>query len=139
MNTKVQNRSDNHTGGSDEGVIKIVGSKELPGEFITVGKSFSEALGRASILDERQRNAIIIYKAQLEMFEMNNELNDLTDWVNASIAIGGINRSLAAMAYTGIYTPDGAGIKLDKDSKKVLIEMQRMRAEGHQNEHKEED
>lgn len=115
------------------GVIKIASQGQLPQEFITVGRGFDEALGRAVLRDDRQRNAIILYKAQLEMFEMWDEINDLTSWLNASAAVGGYNRSLAAMTYTGIYVPEGAGINMDKDTKKSLMEIQRMKATKEEN------
>jgi len=112
---------------SVDGVLKIVKSGDLAQEFITVGKSFEEALGRCSIRDDEQRNAIIIYKAQLDLFGMNNEVQDLTNWVNAGSAVGGFNRSLAAMVGTGIYYPVGAGIKVGKEDQKALMEIQKQR------------
>jgi len=113
--------------GSVDGVLKIVKSGDLAQEFITVGKSFEEALGRCSIRDDEQRNAIIIYKAQLDLFGMNNEVQDLTNWVNAGSAVGGFNRSLAAMVGTGIYYPVGAGIKVGKEDQKALMEIQKQK------------
>jgi len=120
------------TTGAVEGVLKIARSSELAQEFITVGKSFEEALGRCSIRDDEQRNAIIIYKAQLDLFDMTNEVQDLTNWINAGSAIGGFNRSLAAMVGTGIYYPVGAGIKVGKEDQKALMEIQKQR-EGRRN------
>lgn len=114
------------------GVVKIVGQTQLPQEFITIGKSFDEALGRCVLRDDVQRNAVILYKAQLEMFGMCREIEDLTNWLNASAAVGGFNRSLAAMTHTGIYIPEGAGIKLSKENQKALMEMQKLRAQGGQ-------
>lgn len=108
-----------------EGVVKIASQGQLPQEFITIGKSFEEALGRCTLRDDRQKNAIIIYKAQLEMFGMMKEIQDLTNWLNASSAVGGYNKSLAAMTYTGIYIPEGAGIKLSKQGSKEYLEAQR--------------
>ena len=114
--------------GSVAGVVRIVGQTQLPQEFITIGKEFEEALGRCVLRDDDQRNAIIIYKAQLEMFSMLIEIQDLTNWLNASAAVGGFNRSLAAMTYTGIYVPEGAGIKVSKENQKALMEMQKQRS-----------
>ena len=112
-------------------VVKFVGQTQLPQEFITIGKSFEEALGRCTIRDDEQKNAIIIYKAQLEMFEMWNEIQDLTNFLNASSAVGGYNKSLAAMTHTGIYVPEGAGIKLSKQNQKALADIQKNREERH--------
>ncbi len=114
--------------GDVAGVVRIVGQTQLPQEFITIGKNFEEALGRCVLRDDEQKNAVIIYKAQLEMFEMWDEIQDLTNFLNASAAVGGFNRSLAAMAHTGIYVPEGAGIKVSKENQKALMEMQKQRA-----------
>ncbi len=125
---QAQQRTGEKPRGDLAGVVKVVGSSQLPQEFITIGKSFEEALGRCVLRDDAQKNAVIIYKAQLEMFGMWDEIQDLTNWLNASAAVGGFNRSLAAMTYTHIYVPEGAGIKVSKENQKALMEMQKQRA-----------
>ena len=115
--------------GSIPGVVQFAGQNQLPQEFITIGKNFEEALGRCVLRDDIQKNAVVIYKAQLGMFNMFLEIGDLTNWLNASAAVGGYNRSLAAMTHTGIYVPEGAGIKMSKETQKTLLEMQRLRAQ----------
>ncbi len=119
-------------------VVKIVQQGQLPIEFITIGKSFEEALGRCVLRDDEQKNAVIIYKAQLEMFDMYEEIQDLTNWLNASAAVGGFNRSLAAMTYSQIYVPEGAGIKVSKENQKALMEMQKQRAIAHNRDNHDE-
>ena len=114
--------------GSVDGVVKIAQPGQLAQEFITASKSFDEALAKTTIRDEQLRNDIIVYKAQLELFEMTDEINQLTSWLTGSAAIGGFNRSIAAMVGTGIYVPEGAGIKLSKDNQKALMELQKERA-----------
>ena len=120
--------------GSIEGVIAIEGQGQLPQEFITIGNSFDEALGRCVLRDDDQKNAVIIYKAQLELFEMNDEIDHLTAWLNASAAVGGINRKQAGMTYTGIWVPDD----LNKNAAKQLKEYNEYRANMRQDE-KEKD
>ncbi len=120
------NGKDNR-GGSVEGIIEIEGQSNLASEFITIGQSFEEALGRCVLRDDEQKNAIVIYKAQLEMFDLWEEIADLTNFLNASAAVGGYNRSLAAMTETGIYVAEGAGIKMGKESQKALIELQKIK------------
>ncbi len=127
--------------GSVKGVVSdILTNKNLPNEFITIGKSFEDALGRCVLRDDNQKNAVVIYAAQLAMFEMWDEIDDLTNWLNASAAVGGFNRSLAAMTYTGIFVSEGAGIKFSKENQKALIEMQKQRAmaRGRDNEREED-
>lgn len=114
------------------GVIHIAQPGQIAQEFITAGKSFEEALGRCTIRDDEQKNAIIIYKAQLSLFLMTDEIMDLTNLLNAASAVGGFNKSLAAMVATGIYVPEGAGIKLSKENQKALMELQKQRAMGKQ-------
>jgi len=123
-----KHNGDTRQHGSVEGIIEIEGQSNLAKEFITIGQSFEEALGRCVLRDDEQKNAIVIYKAQLEMFGMWDEIDDLTNFLNASAAVGGFNRSLAAMTETGIYVADGAGIKLGKESQKALMELQKYKA-----------
>ncbi len=111
--------------GDVNSVVKIVGQTQLPQEFITIGKTFEDALGRCTLRDDKQKSAVITYKAQLEMFGLFERIQDLTNWLNASSAVGGYNKSLAAMTYTGIYVPEGAGIKLSKQGSKEYIEAQK--------------
>jgi len=137
MTTQTQNNGQRKMPpqGDVAGVIKIVQQGQLPQEFITTGNTFRAALGKCTIRDTEQRNAIIAYKAQLELFGMEQEIDDLTDWLNASSAEGGFNKSLAAMVGTGIYVPEGAGIKISKENQKALLELQKQRAmSGKQNE-----
>ena len=134
MTTDTSVKNDGHRKmppkGDIAGVIHIAQPGQLAQEFITVGKSFEEALGRCVIRDDEQKNAIIIYKAQLEMFDMITEIADLTSWLNAASAVGGFNRSLSAMVGTNIFVAEGAGIKLSKENQKALMEMQKQRAMG---------
>jgi len=118
--------------GSIDGVVKIVGQSHLAQEFITIGLSFEEALGRCVLRDDDQKNCVIVYKAQLEMFDMWTEIQDLTNWLNASAAVGGFNRSLAAMTETQVFVAEGAGIKIPKESQKALLELQKYRAQSQQ-------
>ena len=116
--------------GSVAGVVRIVGQTQLPQEFITVGRDFDAALGRTALRDDNQLNAVVLYKAKLEMFGMLDEIKDLTSWLNGRPAIGGFNRSQAIMAHTGIYVPEGAGIKVSKETQKALSQINRERNIG---------
>lgn len=128
MTTKERNNGHRNT--STEGIIKIERQGNLAKEFLEVGKDFDEALGRCVILDHDQRNDIILYKSQLEMFDMWDEIQHLTSWLNASAAVGGFNRSLAAMTEVGIFMAEGAGVHISKENQKVLAEMQKLKAQA---------
>lgn len=137
INTR--DRKDGHSEyrqGNVEGVIKIEEHGGLAKEFITAVRDFNGALGRCVLRDDLQRNAVIIYAGQLRLFpnHLSDEFDELTDWLSASASVGGFNRSLASMTECKIFTPDGAGIKMDKKTQQALFEMQKLRAEGQRRE-----
>ena len=131
METKKANYANKKNGKRDfssvSGVVQFVGQSQFEQELLAVGKDFDEALGRCVIRDEWQRNAIILYKAQLDMFGMATEIRDLTSFLNASAAIGGhYNRELATMAHVGIYVPPLSNPK----ERKAFMEYQQMRSKS---------
>ena len=109
--------------GTKANVLNIAGQSQLPEEFIKIGKEFDDALGKAVLRDEEQRNSLVLTKAWLLRHGLIEEVEILTNWLASGPAIGGFNRSLAAMAYTGIYTPEGAGLKTSKESQKAMQEL----------------
>ncbi len=113
--------------GNVTGVVKIAGQSRLAQEFITAAKTFKDALARAILRDEYQKNSIVIYKAHLEMFKMTTELEDLVDHLVGTCSIGGLNRSASIMDDTGIYTPAGLGIKDTKEHEKAIKELREER------------
>jgi hypothetical protein len=124
-------RGDGRT--SPTGVIKIVGDTQLPREFITVGKDFDDALGRTNLLDDNQLNDVIAYKSQLMEFDMYDELEDLTSWLNGRPAVGGYNRNQALMAHIGIAVPEAFGTKLSKQGVETLKKANEWRNRGKNN------
>lgn len=108
-------------------VVKIVGQGKLALEFITAAKNFTEALARGIFRDEAQKNAVIIYNSHLKMFDMLDELDDLTNFLVGTCSIGGYNRSASIMDDTGIYTPAGLGIKDSKEHEKAIKELREER------------
>lgn len=118
-----------------KGVVADSGDQLFPKELITVGKTRKDALGRDILRDEQQRNALIIYVAQLKMFDMVTEQDDVRDWLNASPAIDGVNRRQALMGWVRIYEPVSAGGNVDKNTQKALIETQRQRLERQKEDH----
>jgi hypothetical protein len=129
MSTQVQNNGKKMPRqGEVQGVIHIAQPGQLANEFITDAKSFSEALAKGTLRDEQQRNDIMVYKSQLSLFDMTKEIQELTEWLIGSNAIGGFNRSIAAMVGTNIYVPEGAGIQISKENQKAIMELQKERA-----------
>lgn len=108
-------------------VVKIAGMGGLSTEFITAGATLDEAIGRGVVRDDLQKNAIYLYIAQLDMFHMDPEKEHLRHWLNLSAAVKGFNRSLASMTDVKIYTPEGAGIPMSKNTEKLLSNVYKSR------------
>lgn len=127
--TKDTAKSNGH--GNANGVFELLGQNQLPQEFITIGRTFEDALGRCTLRDDKQKSAVVTYKDQMEMFlpKMLPRIQALTNWLNASSAVGGINKNLAVMAHTGIVIPEMTGTKLSKQGSKEYIESQHRRDE----------
>lgn len=119
--------------GSVSGVVKIVGQGRLAEKFIEAVKTFKEALAKARLRDEYQKNSIVIYFAHLDMFEMKEEQEDLINHLIGTCSIGGFNISAAIMDDTGIYTPAGLGIKDSKEHEKAIKELREERNRGGDN------
>lgn len=93
--------------------------REFPTRLIEANKSFKDALANCNIRDEQQRNAIIVYHAQLVMFELTEEIEELTNILNASLSIGGYGRVLAASSHIGMLHPSTLGVKLSKEGEQA--------------------
>jgi len=119
--------------GSVSGVVKIVGQSRLAEKFIEAVKTFKEALAKARLRDEYQKNSIVIYYAHLEMFDMKIEQEDLINHLIGTCSIGGLNISAAIMDDTGIYTPAGLGIKDSKEHEEAIKELREERNKSGQN------
>jgi hypothetical protein len=121
-------------GAGNTGVVKLRAQTQLAQEFITPGKAFDEALARTTIRDEGQLYSICLLHQWMEAFNerhlFDTRIQALCHLLTGFNAIGGINRSIAAMVGTGIYLPDGAGVKLSKQDREALTELQRMRYAG---------
>lgn len=140
LSTTIKGRGNGHkTQPSDfTGVVKIPKDQgQLPKEFITPGHTFEEALAKTTIRDPNQLYNIVLLYDQLNEFDevteeypkgiMYNEKQALVNLLIGFNAINGFNKSLAAMTGTGIYLPEGAGIKMSKEDRKALTELQRMK------------
>ncbi|MDD5338164.1 MAG: hypothetical protein PHG35_01965 [Dehalococcoidales bacterium] len=113
------------------GVRKLPGQKNLAQEYITPGKDFQDALARTTIQDPNFLNNVVQLYGQMMEFNENHlfddAINELTLLLIGKNALGGYNRSLSAMVGTGIYYPEGAGIKMSKEDKKNYMEAQRLK------------
>jgi hypothetical protein len=124
------------------GVVKTRGQTQLAQEYIIPGKSFEEALARTTIRDPNFLNNIVQLHSQMMMFNKNGLFDDrikaLINLLNGQNSLQGFNRSLSAMVGTGIYYPEGAGIKMSKEDRKNFNEAQKMKYGKGDKEDKEE-
>jgi len=104
------------------GLLESSRDGNFPSSLIKANADFFSALANSSIRDEGQRNDIIDYSAQLRMFEMVEELEDLTNFLNASLSINMASRAQAAQAHSMIWFPQTSGMRLSKDEIKAYSE-----------------
>lgn len=126
--------------GSIKSVVKdILNQTQLPLEYILPGKTFPEALAKTTTRDVRRGVAIILLYDWMDDFDeeeiFKKEKQALLNLLTVQNTQDGINLNLASMTYSRIYLPQGGGIKLDKEQKKELAEINRARlaTKGEQN------
>lgn len=128
------NETQNRGNGNREDIRRVVRHHlggGLAQEFLKPGNSFDDALARTVIRDEGQLYSITTLYQWMESFNdrglFSTRKKALIHLLIGFNAVNGFNRSLAAMVGTGIYLPEGAGIKLSKDERKALTELQKAR------------
>ena len=110
----------------------------LPAEMIKSNEDFHDALANCWLRDEEQRNLVILYASQLKMFDMTEELEDLTNYLNASISINMASRAQALQGHVGMFFPSTSGMKVGKDELKFMAEANKASVRAKRN-HDEED
>ena len=125
-----------HDGG--KGLTAALGDHDFPLRLLEAAEDFKSALSNCSIRDEEQRNAIIIYAAQLDMFDMVEEKNDLTNMLRASISINMASRAQALQGHVGIFWPSTSGMKVGKEEQQFMAGANKAAAKARRN-HDEED
>lgn len=98
------------------------GNDNFPSELIKASETFEAALSNCVFRDEAQKNAVILLAEHLKMFNMVDELNGLTNFLNASVSVGGYSRVLATSAHIGLLHPSTLGVKLNKEGEKAWAE-----------------
>lgn len=116
MNKPMQGIGSN---GSREDMLGDAGENYFPSELMRANETFEAALANCVIRDEEQRNAIITLAAQFRMFDMTDGLQDLINFLNGSISIGGYSRVLSVSAHNKVLYPSALGVKLSKEGEKA--------------------
>ncbi len=121
--------------GGEAGVVRFLDqSSRLDKELLTIGSTIEEAIGRAVIRDDNQRNKIIRYFARLMDCHLIPQLDVLRIWINASFAVGGHQRDEALMANAKLWVPEG-GRRMDKKQMMKFLDNQAQRNEQNRNNH----
>jgi hypothetical protein len=125
------------------GVVKTRGQTQLAQEYIIPGKNFADAAARTTIRDPNFATDVVLLKGQMEIFNgtglFNSRIDDIVNLLNIQNSLNGFNRSLSAMVGTGIYYPEGAGIKMSKEDKKNYMDTQKMKyGKGNREDDKDE-
>lgn len=102
------------------GVETAIEDSGLAKEFITVGKTIEESIGRTIFIDDRQLNAVIALYRKLIKFHNISGLKTLKMWLDGRPSIGGYNRAQALMSGACIVVGEALGVKLGKDSMKFI-------------------
>ena len=102
------------------GVTTDVEDSDLAKEFITVGKTIEESMGRTVFIDDRQLNAVIALYRKLVKFGNIEGMRTLKMWLDGRPSIGGYNRAQALMSGAQIVVGEALGVKLGKDSMKFI-------------------
>ncbi len=128
--------------GKDKGGVVRFSDQEsgrLDKELLTIGATIEEAIGRAVIKDDNQRNKIIRYLGRLQDCHLLPQMDRLRIWINASFAVGGHQRDEALMSNAKLWVPEG-GRRMDKKQMTQFLNNQAaQREERHNNgsDHKE--
>lgn len=108
--------------GAGVGIERTSQEGGFPEAMLKASEDFRSALANCYIKDEDQRNSIILYAAQLTMFDMVDELEDLTNFLIASISINMTSRAQALQAHVGMFFPSTSGMKVGKEEMKYMKE-----------------
>jgi len=114
------NGQDKKTNVYSGGILTSVEDEGLAKEFITVGKTLEESMGRTVFIDDRQLNSVIALYRKLVKFHNIEGLKHLKMFLDGRPAIGGYNRSQALMSGAQIVVGEALGVKLGKDSMKFI-------------------
>jgi hypothetical protein len=99
---------------SDEG--------EFAARLLKANDDLMAALANSYLRDEEQRNAVVIYAAQLKMFDMVEELEELVAFLNGGLSINMASRAQALQASAGIVFPQISGMKASKEEMRYIAE-----------------
>ncbi len=103
-----------------QGLLSATGESGFPGSLLKANEDFHSALANSYIRDEEQRNSLILYSAQLRMFAMTEELEDLTNFLNGGLSINMAGRAQGLQAHVGMVFPSISGMKVSKDEMKYM-------------------
>lgn len=102
------------------GVMADMENDNLAKEFISVGKSIEDSMGRTVFVDIRQLHAAIALYRKLLKFDNTQGMIHFKMSLDGMPAVGGYNRAQAGMVAAQVVVPEAIGVKLGKDSMKFI-------------------
>jgi hypothetical protein len=112
---------------------------QFPDSLMAARATFAEALAYA-VLTDKQRNLAVLYFAQLEMFDMQEEIAHLIYSIIGTIAIDGRARAEGLEAHTGIvWSEIYNAIKGKKTSDKDKDRLERMQRPNRDRPYRDDD
>jgi len=104
------------------GLLGDVRDSDFPSELMKANANFEEAVANTIFRDDIQHRDCILYHAWLTMMNLVEEIQEVTNFLNGRISIGGYSRVLAASAHIGMLHPSSLGVKLSKEGEKAWAE-----------------
>ena len=108
--------------GAGHGLLSATGDGSFPASLLKANEDFHSAIANSYIRDEEQRNNIEVYASQLCMFEMTEELEDPTNFLNGGLSINMAARAQGLQAHVGMVFPSISGMKVSKDEMKAMAQ-----------------
>ena len=131
--TQAEIHPSRNSGQDAAGVVRFMDqSSRLDKELITIGNTIEEAIGRAVIRDDNQRNKIVRYMGRLKECHLLPQMELLRIWINASFAVGGHQRDEALMSNAHLWVPEG-GRRMDKKQINRFLDIQARKADQRNN------
>lgn len=122
-----------------KGLMGVSGDGQFPNELLKSNQDFNDATANCWFRDEAQRNAVILYAAQLRLCELSDDLEDLVAYLNGSLSINMTSRAQAIQAHVGMFYPQTSGMRINKDELKIYAGANKEAARSRRNHDEEEE
>lgn len=110
------------------GAIEIaVDEESFATKLLGLSRNVEEAIRRTTLTDEHLHNKVVRLYSWLKEFNCIKGLETLKFWLDGRLAIGGYNFALAIQGHAKIPVPSAMGVKLSKEEKQNIKDVQMAR------------